>query len=291
MNTNVLVALKNLLDKSNNELLDIYQGTIHNRANNMGDALEYYIKDLFCSSLDVKDFKSRDEIYSKHLSYLGNSNNPPDFIIKQSSAVEVKKVENLIFGDIALNSSHPKDNLQASSTLIKDACRKCEDELGGWIKKDMIYTIGNVIGNKLRVLWILDGACYCAEDDVYKRIKETIKTGVNCINGVEFTESKELGKIKKIDPLGVTDLRIRGMWHIKHPMKVFDYLVDGYSKNTELQVYCLLLKSKFDNIRNDDKTNLLEYINTGKLLKEDVKIKNPNNPAQFLDAVLFKASL
>lgn len=291
MSTNELVALNNLMSIKSNELLEIYKGTIHNRANSMGDALETFVKDLFCSCLDIHDFSTKDIIYSNYLSYIGNSTNPPDFIIRQSSAVEVKKIENLSFGDIALNSSYPKDYLYSNSTLINKGCRKCEDDLGGWTKKEMVYVIGNVIKNRLRVLWLLDGKCYCADDEVYSKIKTTINTGIKNINGVEFADTKELGKVKKIDPLGITDLRIRGMWSIKHPMKTFDYLVDEYSKDIELQVYCLLLKSKYDNICEDDKNNLVEYINNGKLERMDVRIKNPNNPAQFLDAVLFKASL
>lgn len=288
MSTNVLVALKNILDNPTNELLEIYDGAVHNRANNMGDALEYYIKDLFCSSIKVNNFTEKDKIYSEYLSYLGNSNNPPDFIIKKSSAVEVKKIEKLSFGDIALNSSHPKDYLYSNSTLINSACKNCENEYGGWDKKEMIYAIGNVVGKKLKLLWLLDGACYSADDDVYKKIKTTIQKGVNSIQGVEFADTKELGKVKKIDPLGVTDLRIRGMWSIKHPMKVFDYLVESYDSTKELQVYCLMLKDKIDSINTNDKEKLMEYIKKGKLLKEDVKVKNPNNPAQFMDAVLFK---
>lgn len=288
MDTNVLVALKNILENPTNEILEIYEGVVHNRANNMGDALEYYIKDLFCSSINVKNFSEKDKIYSKYLSYLGNSNNPPDFIIRKSSAVEVKKIEKLSFGDIALNSSYPKDYLYSTSTLINSACKNCENEYGGWDKKEMIYSIGNVVGNKLKLLWFLDGACYSADDEVYKKIKTTIQKGVNSIEGVEFSDTKELGKVKKIDPLGVTDLRIRGMWSIKHPMKVFDYLVDSYDNTKELQVYCLMLKDKFDRINNDDKENLMKYIKEGKLVKEDVNVKNPNNPAKFMDAVLFK---
>lgn len=290
MGTNILVALKNALNCGNNELLEIYEGSVHNRANNMGDALEYYIKDLFCSSIDITDFSQKDMVYSNYLSYLGNSNNPPDFIIKQSSAVEVKKVEKLTFGDIALNSSYPKDCLYSTSTLINEACRHCEDNLGKWINKDMIYSIGNVIGNKLRLLWLVDGACYCADDSVYSKIKTTIQSGINGIGGVEFADTKELGKVKKIDPLGITDLRIRGMWSIKHPMKVFDYLVPDYNKDIEFQVYCLILRAKYDNLDEVDKNNLIQYIEQGRLIKDEIKVKNPNNPAQFLDAVLFKAS-
>lgn len=93
MKTNILIALRNLLkSKNNNQLINFYNNkNSNNRINDMGTALEYYIKDLFCSSLEISDFKKKDEIYNKYLSYLGNKNNPPDFIIKQSSAVEVKK--------------------------------------------------------------------------------------------------------------------------------------------------------------------------------------------------------
>lgn len=289
MNTNILVALRNILSLSNNELIELYTNSVNNRANNMGDALEYYIKDLFCSSMSINNFTNKDLEYSKYLSYSGNSNNPPDFIIDNGPAIEVKKIENLAFGDIALNSSYPKDYLYSSSTLINVACRQCEPD---WVKKDMIYTIGNIVNRKLRVLWLLYGECYCASQDTYQKMKTTIQSGVTQIQGVEFTQTKELGKVNKVDPLGITNLRIRGMWSIKHPMKVFDYLVEDYTSSTELQVYCLILKSTYDLLPKEDKDNLNEYINVKKSLKvENVKIKNPNNPVKYLDAILFKASL
>lgn len=291
METNVLVALKNLLECKENELLEIYKGKIHNRANNMGDALEYYIKDLFCNTISISDFNEKDKEYGKYLSYLGNSNNPPDFIIKSGPAVEVKKIENVTFGEIALNSSDPKDYLHSSSTLISKACRSCEDDIGCWTKKDMIYVIGNVVKNKLNVLWFLYGDCYAADTEVYKKIKTTIQVGVTEIQGVEFSKTKELGKIHKVDPLGITNLRIRGMWSIKHPMKVFDYVTNVYNPKVDLQIYCLMTKAKYDILPKVDQDNLEKYIESKLLKKQEVQIKNPNNPVQYLDAVLFEASL
>lgn len=288
MKTNILVALKNVLSLSTNELISIYSNTSNNRANNMGDAFEFYIKDLFCNSIDINNFNHKDKKYSKYLSYLGNKNNPPDFIIKEGAAVEVKKVENLSFGDILLNSSYPKDYLYSNSPLISRSCKQCEEN---WIKKDMIYTIGNVVENKLRVLWLLYGDCYSAEEETYKKIKTKIKDGIEEISNVEFSPTKELGKVNKVDPLGITNLRIRGMWSIKHPMRVFNYLVEDYKQKTEFQVYCLILKNKYDELPSKDKENLEPYINNKILIKENVKIKNPNNPAKYLEAILFKASL
>lgn len=291
MTTNILLALKNILDNSNNELLKVYESKVHNRANNMGEALEYYIKDIFCNTIEVDDFNEKDRRYSDYLSYIGNNNNPPDFIIKGDAAVEVKKLEKAKFGYIALNSSHPKDKLHSNSTLINKACRKCEDDLGGWNEKDMIYAVGNMTDNKLRVLWLLYGDCYCASEDIYLKIKSTIATGIQTISGVEFADSKELGRVNKIDPLGVTYLRIRGMWGIDHPMNVFSYLVDDYNELNNYQVYVLVTKEKYDLLPKEDKEKLLEYILAGRLQKYEVEIKNPNNPAKYIKAVFFKATL
>lgn len=190
-----------------------------------------------------------------------------------------------------MNSSYPKDYLYSSSTLITQKCRDCEDEFGGWIKKDMIYAIGNVVKNKLRVLWILDGACYCADQSLYSSVKNIIHDGIEDIIGIESKKTKELGKINKIDELGITNLRIRGMWSIQHPMKVFSSIIGEYDENINLQVYCLVLKEKYDILPSKDKESLLKYVNNQSLLIENVKIKNPNNINDSLDAVLLKAQL
>ncbi len=64
------------------------------------------------------------------------------------------------------------------------------------------------------------------------------------ISDIEFTQTNELGKVKKVDPLGVTDLRIRGMWHIANPYKIFDYIYK-FDENAKFQLICLVLKEKY----------------------------------------------
>src|SRR5699024_11579610 len=61
-------------------------------------------------------------------------------------------------------------------------------------------------------LWFVYGDCYCADKSYYERIADTIKDGVSSIPDVDFGETKELGRVNKVDPLGITYLRIRGMW-------------------------------------------------------------------------------
>jgi len=277
METNLLIAIANLVKNPITNLVSHYRSS--NRINNMGDALEFYIKDLFCNSLEVNDLEKKNEIYSKYFSYIGNQNNPPDIIIKQGDAIEVKKIESLRSG-IALNSSYPKDKLYSDSPMITTACRNCED----WREKDLVYVIGVSNDNKLKALWLVYGNCYSASKEVYERVRDKISNGVNELQDVEFSETNELGRVNKVDPLGITYLRIRGMWGIENPIKVFDYVVPT-EKNPELFVNAILLKDKYLSFPEKDRKNL-ENLVGDKFSIKDIKIKSPNNPAKLLEAKL-----
>ncbi len=270
--SNFLKAIKNIIE---NPILSIQNNNSGvNRANNMGDALEKYIIDAFAETINEKNEYQRNEKIEKAFSYIGNQNNPPDCILKNGDAIEVKKIQSKSSG-LALNSSYPKNKLYIDDTRITDNCRKCED----WREKDIIYAIGFVKGNQLKYLWLVYGDCYAANRTIYQRIANTISSGLNSIQNVEFAETNELGRVKKVDPLGITNLRIRGMWHIENPSKVFSYLLqDEYHSGFKL--YCLVRTEKFNSFELKDK-KALELLNSLKI--SDVKIKNPDNPAQLLE--------
>lgn len=276
METNLLVAIKNLVENPVTHLVAQYRSS--NRANNMGDALEYYIKDLFCNSLDEQNFEKKNEIYSQYFSYLGNQNNPPDIIIKHGDAVEVKKIEGLRSG-IALNSSYPKDKLYYDSPMITNACKSCEN----WREKDLVYVIGVSTDSVLKSLWFVYGDCYAADKEIYERIRGKISKGVTELEGVEFSNTKELGRVNRVDPLGITYLRIRGMWGIENPVRVFDYI--PCEQSPELSVNALMLADKYNSFPEQDRKALENMKNSGLEIK-DVKIKSPNNPAKLLEAKL-----
>ncbi|MBL0686676.1 MAG: NgoPII family restriction endonuclease [Sulfurospirillum sp.] len=146
----------------------------------------------------------------------------------------------------------------------------------------MLYAVGYTNQLVLKSLWLVYGDCFCADKETYERIKNTISSGVNTIQDVEFSETKELGKVKKVDPLGITDLRIRGMWHIDNPNKTFDYIYN-FDDTKDFQLICLMKKEKYNSLPREDK----EVIdNNNNVEIEDVKIKNPNNPVQLIDAKL-----
>lgn len=281
MQTNILKAIYNLTEYSNNNLKNIYRGS--NRANIMGEALEYYIKDLFCGCLNVKDMDKKDKAYSKHFSYIGNQNNPPDFIISEGDAAEVKKIEGI--GGIALNSSYPKSKLCSKSSMITQACRDCER----WETKDIIYSIGTVSEGALKLLWMVYGDCYAASSKVYERVRNKISEGVNELAGVEFSETDELGRVNKVDPLGITYLRIRGMWGIDHPNKVFNY-VAKYDKSKKFSFFALMRDTKYNAFPKADR-EAVEAIRGKAFSILDVEIKDPDNPARFIPAKLIQFNI
>lgn len=275
--SNILNAFINIIDNYTIDVSNITSG--NNRANNMGEGLETYIKDIFAGTTNEADPQIRLEKLEEIYSYQGNKNNPPDLMLKNSDAIEIKKLESKNSA-IALNSSYPKAKLYADSPMITMACKACEE----WDVKDMLYAVGYTNQSLLKSLWLVYGDCFCADKETYERIKSTISSGIETINDVELTQTKELGKVKKVDPLGITDLRIRGMWHIDNPNKIFNYIYH-YDDTKEFQLMCLMKKDKYNSLPSEDK-NAIENIENIDVKVKDVKIKNPNNPIQLIDAKL-----
>jgi hypothetical protein len=218
---NLLDAIVTIHNQKTLSIVDAHKGK--NRANNMGEALESFVKDAFADSFNETNTEKVNAEYNKTFSYFGNQNNPPDAILKGGDAIEIKKVEGNA-SSLALNSSYPKDKLYADSPMITMDCRNCEID---WKEKDIIYAVGVVKDNNINRLCFVYGEDYAANHETYERIRTTIKNGIDSISDVEFGETKELGRVNKVDPLGITYLRIRGMWGIEIPFSVFDYVTNG----------------------------------------------------------------
>lgn len=276
-NKNIIDAIINIVK---NPILELKEYSIsHNRANSMGEALEEYIKDVFSGTLFENDKNKRMEIISEVFSYLGNTNNPPDSILRGGDAIEVKKIENKT-SSLALNSSYPKAKLYSNSSMITDACRNCEE----WKEKDIIYAIGTCEKNKLTSLIFVYGEDYAAENKIYENVKNKIKLGIETINGLEFSETNEIGRVNRVDPLGITYFRIRGMWGIENPIKVFDYIYER-DNTKQFNFMALINEDKYNSFLNREELENLEKENKY-LETKNVKIKNPNNPAQLRSAKL-----
>lgn len=273
MQANILRAIINLAKDFNPNLLE-RKGT-KNRANSMGDALETYIKDLFASVGPNDSEEQRVLKHSRAFSYLGGMNNPPDAMLRGGDAIEVKKLEGM--DALALNSSYPKASLKASSPMISSHCKECEK----WEEKELIYAVGCVQKNKLINLFLYYGRDYAAKPSVYERVKGTISSSLDTIPNLEFCPTNELGRVNKIDPLNITRLRVRGMWSIENPHRVFSYILPDL--RADFILYALINNEIYKTFPTSDKSEL-ETLKT--LQIKEVKIKDPNNPAKLNNAKL-----
>ncbi|MCR9173465.1 MAG: NgoPII family restriction endonuclease [bacterium] len=276
--TNILEAIYNIVNQKNFEIRAMYSG--RNRANGMGDALENYIKDAFAGTFGLSDELQKIQIYNQKFSWLGSQNNPPDIMIKGGDAIEVKKTQSAN-SSLALNSSYPKTDLRHTSPMITKECKECE----AWTIKDLIYCVGHTTDTSLKSLWMVYGNSYAAKHETYQRIKTTISSGIKTIPDVVFADTKELGRVNQVDPLGITNLRIRGMWQIENPRKVFNYLHEPTDKDFEL--VCIIPTEKYSSFSKDSRTKL-EGIKENGFSIEDKQIKDPNNPAKLMDCKLIK---
>ena len=106
----------------------------------------------------------------------------------------------------------------------------------------------------------------------------------NSIPSIEFAETKELGHVNRVDPLGITYLRVRGMWGIKSPFYLFR---EHFTPNTNAKFTFMMAVNleKYHSFTNYNKLEELAKTNES-LTLTNIKIKNPNNPAKLIPAKL-----
>lgn len=277
--TNILEAIVNIANNPVVAIRNHYTG--RNRANNVGEALEMFVKDAFANTIQEQDEQIKNTRFSQVFSWLGNQNHPPDIMIRKGDAIEVKKTQSAN-SDLALNSSYPKSNIQSNSNMITRECRTCEN----WTEKDLIYCVGHTSDDSIKSLWMVYGNIYAAKHETYQVIKQKITDGINEIPNVELAETNELGRVNRVDPLGITNLRIRGMWQIQNPRRVFNYL---HTTGDTFELVAVIPTNKYNSFPTDSK-NRIENFGNPKLSITDVKVKDPNNPANIIDAklIIFK---
>jgi len=235
--TNILEAIINISKLENLDIDEVILG--NNRAVNMGEGLESFVKKAFANSFGITDKNEKNRIYNHFFSYEGSKRIPPDLMIKGGDALEVKKTETLST-ELQLNSSHPKAKLFANSTLINNHCRTCEE----WETKDFIYVIGHLPkSNYLSSLWFIHGEIYAADENVYIDLKNSVSDLLQSSDDINFSPTNEIGRINAVDPLKITNLRVRGMWLLQPPYKVFDY-AHGYDRTAKFQVIAILSTEK-----------------------------------------------
>lgn len=274
--TNILEAIINISKLEDLNIEEVILG--NNRAVNMGEGLESFVKNAFSNAFGIEDKNEKNKIYSKYFSYEGSKRTPPDLMLKGGDALEVKKTETLTT-ELQLNSSHPKAKLFSNSTLINTHCRTCED----WETKDFIYVIGHVPkSNHLSSLWFVHGEIYAADEDVYIDLKNSVSELLESSDELSFSPTNEIGRINAVDPLKITNLRVRGMWLLQPPYKVFDY-VHEYDRMAKFQTIAILSTEKYLSYPIESR---IKIENDENITIKDIQVNNPNNPVDLIDAKL-----
>jgi hypothetical protein len=253
------------------------------RINSEGALFEYYIKDALTGGF-YGDEDSRIHAYRQSFAWLGNQNNPPDAIARQGDAFEIKKLLSPK-NSIALNSSPPKDMLHSNDARIVTACRNSDG--GKWAKKDIFYVIGWIESQRVRSIYFVQGSCYAASREVYESISTKLSENISeaiSSSGLDAGKTDELGRINRVDPLGITSLRVRGMWQIENPSKVFQKVarIDPAKK---FQAFSIMKWEKYLQMLGDRQNSLPDAV---KLSRQ--RIPDPNNPAEEMDAVVLEVS-
>ena len=283
--SNILTAIANIVSFKENNLKD-YATKYLIRINAVGDRLEFYVQDAIAGTFKKKQ-EEKEEEYDKVFSYQGSQNHPPDTIIKGGDAFEIKKIGG-IKSSIALNSSPPKSTLLSSDKRITAECRNCEE--GNWKEKDIFYVVGSVNKkNVMKYLFFVQGKCYSANHSIYDGLHTPLKKEIDLVLKARKLQSKEtveLGGVENADPLGITSLRIRGMWSMKNPIGVFSDIINFDAKN-EFSLFTIMEKDKYDSFPQEDREDLEKNKD---ILIKDIKIKNPINPKENINAKLISFS-
>lgn len=275
---NILTAIKAIISNSVDISEEVSIGSVQNRANQMGDALEDYVKNAFADCIG-KDKKTVLRERSITFSYLGNSKNPPDAMLKGGDAIEIKKLESLGTSQLQLNSSYPKNKLRSDNPKICSACHDCEE----WEEKDMIYVVGHVNKQVLKNIFFVYGDLYCDSHKIYEHAENVIRGGLESIEGIDLADTKELGRINEVDHLGISDLRVRGMWLIKSPFLHFGYLTDKIT-DYSFKLVALIPEDKYRKFENVDDFEEFCFEHGVSMFEES--IEDPQNPANFIRSKL-----
>lgn len=271
MRSDILRAVVNISNRHDFNVGEPIENS--NRANAMGDVLEKYIADAFAGTFEMNEAE-RIQRQSEVFSYIGNNSNPPDLMIRGGAAIEVKKIENRN-SQLQLNSSFPKNKIYANDSRIGQNAVSAEN----WSEKDFVYAVGFVKNRKIKEIFLVDASIYCANKEIYQSMFDLIKNGVASIPGIVFSQTKELGRVNQIDPLGITNLRARGMWLLENPFSVFSYIYEPNSLK-EFNLVAIIMEEKFEN--SDYKDEIYRLMAERRVLVSDELVRNPNNPAQLI---------
>lgn len=288
--SNPILALRNIMKNESCDLSTLASSS--NSANAEGDALEYFVKDMFdpeFKAISRSSKGSKKKEYARYLSWDGNTSNFPDFFVRGGVGVETKKVSAANASSIALNSSYPKISVTPTTqNVIKDISKI--DEV--WEEKQIVYAVGYVPTpakrvdpdvNRVMSLWFFYGNTVFPPEAWYQFTIKQVRKALNESSLKMKADSKEVARLIDIDPGKHTDMRIRGMYDIDHPQRMFaghyEDTTATFPKDSS-QVFLVIRKSDYDALGeqvdlSDPHYDLTPFIEKGTLVQKLVQLPAP----------------
>ena len=288
--SDVLLGLAHLIKHSNFQLPSL-KGVGGTDSTPLGKPFEVYCKD-WLSLLLPGNVNQRLNFYDQAFSYQGADNNPPDVMYRGGNAgdaFEFKKTESATAA-LPLNSSYPKDCLTNTSPGLLSVCINCEP----WTKRTFYYVIGRVKKGDQRVssLWVVDGRLMASKHSDYIKVFTGLQVVVDAFitsQKLHKIDSVELGRIRTIDPLDKTVLRVRSMWELESPQKTFAKVEGVKPDKKKAVLHALILDSSWENYSAQSKTAITSLVGReGFALTNVTNIPDPSNPQKILSAKLIR---
>ena len=286
MRPNILSTIKNISDFNVNNMSDYFKDYASTQVKTIRQEIEYFVKDAISGSFKSINDKKPTDRYNGVFSYVGSKNKPPDMIIRGGDALVIKTIKTYK-GSLTVNNYPPKDRLMWNDPWIVKNCREIDG--GQWNSKDIFYVIGWIEKRRMKYLNFIQGSCFIPEEKVYNKKIDSLKKNIyNYLEseGLEAINTIGLGKVNNVDPLGITNLRIKGVWSIKNPLKIFSDTF-SYDKNNDFTLIALMFKNKFDLFPKKD---IDAIVNDKQIEIKDVKIKDSNDPQRNIEAKLITTS-
>lgn len=135
---------------------------------------------------------------------------------------------------------------------------------------------------KKETTWFIHGEIYAADESVYIDLKNSISELLESSDDLSFSSTNEIGRINAVDPLKITNLRVRGMWLLQPPYKAFDY-VHEYDRTAKFQTIAILSTEKYFSYPLESRIKIESDEN---ISIKDIQVNNPNNPVNLIDCKL-----
>jgi len=158
--------------------------------------------------------------------------------------------------------------------------KKCRDA-EAWTEKPFLLFVGQIdpTVKNISALWIIDGRCLSDNEEIYLSLLSKARAAMLLLGS---RGTKEIGQFANLDTRMRTVLRVRPMFSLLHPARIFNSIfIHQTTKQFALNV--LLPESTYDSFTEEERRKL-ETAGKGAAINR-LKIPDPTNTTSDVSAV------